>query len=122
MDNVICHWEIPSENPADLKNFYGNLFNWNIMQGDCMEDTRDYHVCDVGENGVWGAIDKVSKPNSGMLVYITVDDLDAYEKKIVELGGEILKSKQPIKNTGNYSQFSDPHGNVMGIFQPLIKQ
>ncbi len=120
MNNFLCHWEIPSENPAELRSFYSTLFNWKINAGDCMG--REYNVCDVGEEGVWGAIDKVDSPNAGVIIYIMVEDIDTTENKIVELGGEIIKSKLPIKGTGIYSQFKDPQGNYLGIFQPLKQE
>ena len=119
MNNFLCHWEIPAENPRELSKFYESMFNWKFEASDVTSD--DYLMFTEGEKGVGGGIGKPSTPNYGILNYIMVEDIDVFEKKIVELGGEVVKGKTPIPGYGFYCEFKDPQGNVLGLFENLKK-
>ncbi|MCD4658314.1 MAG: VOC family protein [Planctomycetes bacterium] len=119
MGNFLCHWEIPAENPVELRKFYETMFNWKFEPSDITGD--DYLMFSEGEKGVGGGIGKSTTPGSVIMNYIMVDDIEAFENKIVELGGEIIKSKTPIPGYGFYCEFKDPQGNILGLFQNASK-
>lgn len=48
---------------------------------------------------------------------MAVDDLDAYAKKIQEVGGKMIVEKQEIPGMGAFSLFADTEGRVLGIWQ-----
>jgi len=118
MGDFLCHWEIPSENPSELRKFYEQMFGWQFMSDPNAGD--DYLMFNEGDKGVGGGITKVT-PENRVMNYLWVEDIEAYEKKIVEHGGEIVKSKTAIPSYGFYCEFKDPHGNLLGLFEPLNK-
>ena len=50
------------------------------------------------------------------IVYFPTDDCTASEKKVVEAGGKILKSKFPVDAPGYCSLCIDTGGNPIGFF------
>ncbi len=56
------------------------------------------------------------------MVYISTDDIDASLAKAESLGGKIVLPKSEIPDTGWFGFFSDPTGNVVGLYTPLQKE
>ena len=52
--------------------------------------------------------------------YITVENIDEYIKKVVELGGKVLTSKQQVPAVGYIALALDPEGNQFGLLQPKM--
>ena len=52
-----------------------------------------------------------------MTLYIDVDDLAAYRKRVVALGGKILIEEQEVRGMGALSLFSDPEGRMIGAVE-----
>jgi predicted enzyme related to lactoylglutathione lyase len=52
-----------------------------------------------------------------MAIYIDVNDLDAYGKKITDAGGKLIVEKQQVPGMGSFSLFADPDGRVLGIWK-----
>lgn len=50
-----------------------------------------------------------------MTLYIDVEDLAAYCKKIVAAGGKIQVEEQEVPGMGAFSLFTDTEGRIMGI-------
>ena len=109
----ICYLEIPAVDVNISSTFYQKIFGWNIRKrGDGAVAFDD----GVGEvSGTW----KISrKPSAGIgiLIYIMVDNAEDTIEKIISNGGKIV---QPIGN--DYpeitARFSDPAGNILGIYQ-----
>src|SRR6185295_8245864 len=93
--------------------FYEKVFAWKVQN---MPEIN-YRLVDTGgEGGINGGIIKPEHPEpwpGNMTVYINVDDLAAYRKKIVEAGGKILIEEQPVPGMGTLSLFTDPDGRMM---------
>ena len=51
-----------------------------------------------------------------MTVYIEVDDVQAHLDKAVTLGGKAILPVIPIPQ-GQFSWFSDPDGNIIGLMK-----
>lgn len=109
----ICYVEIPAGDiPASVV-FYQKVFGWKIRKrGDgqiAFDDT-------VGEvSGTWVQSRKHSI-EPGILVYIMVTDIQKTIKDIETNGGKIV---QPVGGDAPEitARFSDPFGNVFGIYQ-----
>jgi hypothetical protein len=50
-------------------------------------------------------------------LYIDVDDLAAYRKRIVAAGGQIKVEEQEVPGLGSFCLFTDPEGRMMGLWQ-----
>jgi len=56
-----------------------------------------------------------------MTLYIDVDDLAAYGKKVVAAGGKIHIEEQAVPGMGTFSLFTDPEGRMMGLWKASKK-
>ncbi len=121
MGRPVVHWEMMSKDPAKVSDFYAKIFGWKVQHMPEM----DYRIVETGAEGsVNGGI--VNPQQEGpwpgnMLLYIDVDDLAAYRKKIVEAGGKIHIEEQVVPGMGAFSLFTDPEGRMMGLWSAAKK-
>jgi len=120
MGNPVVHWELISQQPAKVADFYAKIFGWKVEH----RPELNYRIVDTaaqGEmRGINGGIVKPDRPGpwpGNMLFYILVDDLAAYRKKIVDAGGEIHVKEQKVPGMGKFCLFTDPEGRMMGIWK-----
>jgi predicted enzyme related to lactoylglutathione lyase len=110
-----------SRNPTKLSDFYQEIFGWKVQH---MPEVN-YRVVETGgQGGINGGIMKPQheEPWPGnMTVYINVDDLAAYRKRIVAAGGKILIEEQEVPGMGTLSLFTDPDGRMMGLWKAARK-
>jgi predicted enzyme related to lactoylglutathione lyase len=52
-----------------------------------------------------------------LTLYIDVDDLAAYRKRIVAAGAQIKVEEQEVPGLGLFCLFTDPEGRMMGLWQ-----
>ena len=109
----VCYIEIPANEINRSASFYQEVFGWRIRQrGDgniAFDDT-------VGEvSGTW-VIGRKASAEPGLLIYIMVDSVAATIDAVIASGGEIV---QPIGMDAPEvtARFSDPAGNVIGLYQ-----
>jgi len=109
----ICYVEIPANDVEASAAFYEAVFGWRLRKrGDgatAFDDT-------IGEvSGTW-VTGRQPASDPGLLLYVMVDDAEATVEAIVAHGGELL---QPIGGDAPEitARFSDPGGNVVGIYQ-----
>ena len=119
MGNPVVFWELMSGQPGKLSAFYAKLFGWEVRH----EPAMDYRfVRTGGEDGIDGGILKPPRGDEGswpgnMVLYIAVDDLAAYRKKVLEAGGEIHVEEQQVPGLGSFCLFTDPEGRMMGLWK-----
>ncbi|MBI2752001.1 MAG: VOC family protein [Betaproteobacteria bacterium] len=121
MGRPVVHFELMSKDPAKIAAFYEKIFDWKIQHMPEM----DYRMVDTGgEGGINGGILKPEREGpwpGNMLIYIAVDDLAAYRRKIAAAGGKIHVEEQPVPGMGAFSLFTDPEGRMMGLWKPAMK-
>ncbi len=116
MGRPVVHWELWSEDPGRVSEFYETVFDWKINHLPEM----NYRLVETGgEGGINGGI---MTPQEGpwpgnMALYIDVDDLDAYAEKIRSAGGKIVVDKMEVPGVGHLSLFEDPDGRVLGMWK-----
>ena len=95
--------------------FYTNLFGWSATPF-----SSEYTIFNKADQGVGGMM-KAPAPGipAGWVSYITVEDVDAYAAKAVELGGTIRVPAFDIHEVGRIAILVDPQGAAIGIFKPL---
>ena len=65
-----------------------------------------------------GGFYKKDKSDQHPSVVIAVDDVKAYTKKVVAMGGKLLGEPVDIPHVGWYVSFIDTEGNKVSILQP----
>ena len=117
MGRPVVHFELWSRTPDKLSAFYTKLFDWNVESMPGM----DYRIIQTqADGGICGGImtPKCEGPWPGnMSFYVEVDDLAAYRKRVVEVGGKILVEEQQVPGKGSFSLFEDPDGRVVGLWK-----
>ena len=116
MGRPVVHWELWSEDPEKVSDFYAKVFDWNIRH---LPDLNYRLVETGGGPGINGGI---IKPQQGpwpgvMTFYIDVEDLDEYRAKIEAAGGKIVVHKMEVPGVGSLSLFEDPERRVIGLWQ-----
>ena len=109
----ICYIEIPAIDIAESAQFYQQVFGWHTRQrGDgsaAFDDT-------VGEvSGTW-VLGLPPATNPGLIVSIMVANAATTIEAIIAAGGKIVLPVNPDEQEV-YAHFSDPAGNVLGIYQ-----
>src|SRR5689334_14905420 len=91
MANPFVHIELDTTDHGKAKEFYGQLFRWELKDMD-MGPMGTYTTIGVGE-GTGGGMMKHPVPGAPSLwvPYVLVDDLATSTAKARELGGQILQ-------------------------------
>lgn len=116
MNHILCHFEIPADDPAALAAFYRELFGWTIEP---MGGHDGYWGISTGpEPAIGGGMMARQHPQHQPTNYILVEDVDAYLAKAVALGATALMPRTEIPGIGAFALIADPSGNCLGLFQP----
>jgi predicted enzyme related to lactoylglutathione lyase len=123
MDRVV-HFEIPVDDVARAREFYGPIFGWGLQP---MEDLGYTLVTttDVDEKtsapkepgaingGIMDRSDRTPHP----VVTIEVDSIDDSLKKVEAAGGSVVTPRADMGGMGSYAYFKDSEGNVLGLWE-----
>ena len=109
----ICYVEIPALEINISANFYKEVFGWKLRQRGDGSTAFDDTV-----NQVSGAFKLYRAPAAevGLLIYIMVDDVENTIKVIIQNGGKIV-TPIGLDLPEITARFSDPAGNVLGLYQ-----
>ena len=118
MANPFCHAELASTDVAKAKTFYSTLFDWKISDND-MGGGMIYSTFRPTNDSSGGGMMQHPIPGapSSWLPYVLVDDVNAANKKVVSLGGKVMKDTQEVPNMGWFSIILDPTGAALGLWQ-----
>jgi hypothetical protein len=123
MGNPFCHIELHSSAVAEVKSFYGDLFDWSMQDMPMGEHQYTMVKTADGEDEVGGGITQKmcdDAPNH-WLSYVLVDDVDASLKKATDLGGSVIVDKTEIPEMGHFGVLADPSGAALGVYQATKK-
>jgi predicted enzyme related to lactoylglutathione lyase len=109
------HFEIGCKAKDATTQFYREAFGWKT------EAYGDAAMVNTGsETGIQGHINSLGhEPHQYVTFYIQVDDIEASLTKIEGLGGKIVVPATEVPNMGHFAWFSDPEGNVLGLWQSM---
>ncbi len=111
----ICYLEIPTTDAGRSAEFFGGVFDWRIRTRGDGETAFDDTTGAV--SGAW-VRGRPPDREPGVLIHIMVDSIDDTIARITRLGGKVVTPRTPIGKGGEaYATFSDPMGNVFGIYQ-----
>jgi predicted enzyme related to lactoylglutathione lyase len=113
----ICYLEIPATDIMFSASFYKKVFGWNIRERSDGHLAFDDTINEVSGTWVSG---RSPSTEAGVLIYIMVDSVVSTVKTIVSNGGKIV---QPVgaDSPEITARFSDPAGNIFGIYQEPVK-
>jgi predicted enzyme related to lactoylglutathione lyase len=122
MGKPVVHWELMSKDPQKVSEFYEKVFDWKIKH---MPEIN-YRVVDTGgQGGINGGIVQPQREGpwpGNMTLYVNVEDLAAYRKRVIDAGGKIHVEEQEVPGMGTLSLFTDPEGRMMGLWKAAKKQ
>jgi predicted enzyme related to lactoylglutathione lyase len=117
MPNSVTHFEIYAEEPAELADFYRDLFGWKIDKAPGV----DYFMVQTGTGdtkGIRGGLTHRPIPEPRSWVhYVSVESLDETVQRITELGGKVVRAKSAVPKTAWYAVVEDPQGNIFAVWQ-----
>ena len=127
MDKVV-HFEIPVDDPARAKEFYGSIFDWKLSDAD-MGGGVIYTTVNTVETdeqqlpkepgAINGGIMNRTSDTPAPVLTIQVGSIDEALKKIEAGGGTTVQPRTEIPNMGAFGYFKDSEGNTMGLWEIL---
>jgi predicted enzyme related to lactoylglutathione lyase len=122
MDKIV-HFEIPADDIARAKDFYGSIFGWGLDDMEGMDYTI-VRTVDVDEQqmpkepgAINGGMMKRSSDTLAPVITINVESVDDALKKVEAGGGSIVRPRQEIPGMGAFAYFKDTEGNTMGLWE-----
>jgi predicted enzyme related to lactoylglutathione lyase len=118
MGQPVVHFEVIGKDGEKLRNYYAELFGWEIDANNPMKYgmvQRDGNVNAEGV-GIGGGIAGGPEGYPGHLTfYVEVPDVEAALAKAEELGGTRVMGPETIMDQLVIGHFKDPEGHVIGV-------
>jgi uncharacterized protein len=126
MSGKVVHFEIPADDVGRARGFYQEVFGWALTEIPGMNYTM-VQTTPSDENGMPsdpGAINGGMFERTGDFanfkapnIIIDVPDVDEALASVQKAGGTVLVPKMPVGEMGFCGYFTDPEGNVLGVWQ-----
>ena len=112
MPGQMVHIEIPADDTAKSREFWGSLFGWQFK---AFPGPSEYHMTQISDQ-TGGAITNMEPGKRGTRVYFDVDEINASAARVKELGGE-AGDPMPVPSMGWFAVCKDAEGNEFGLWQ-----
>lgn len=112
MPGRLVHFELPADDTARAREFYGSLFGWTF---ETWSGPVEYHQTPAGGEPS-GAIYPSQEGERGPVVYFDTDDIRASVQRVRDLGGS-ADDPQPIPGIGWFARCRDSEGNALNLYQ-----
>jgi predicted enzyme related to lactoylglutathione lyase len=112
MPGQLVHYEIPADDTAKAREFWGALFGW---QFEAFPGPADYHVMRLGDD-MGAAITSMEPGRRGPRAYFDVDDIKVGVARVKELGGD-AGEPMPVPSMGWFAVCKDDQGNDFRLWQ-----
>lgn len=115
--------DLATGDQAAAKEFYGSLLGWSWV--DSPIDGNTYYSMARLDGRDVAAVYTMQPEMASQGVpphwqsYITVDDVAAMAKRVVELGGVLHAEPFDVMDAGRMAVIADPSGAVVNLWQPL---
>ena len=119
MAPTIVHFEIPSDNIERAKKFYDNLFGWKMEK---VPGPMEYWMFATsanskGQHAISGGVIERKMSNEPITIYISVDSVNDYAKKVEELGGKVIKPRTEVPGYGWFAVCMDTENNLFALWE-----
>jgi uncharacterized protein len=115
--NLVTHFEVYGEKPADLAGFYRSVFGWKVEQMEAV----DYWRINTGSSetlALNGGLTYRALPDlNGWMLYVQVPALDETVELIKSLGGAVIRPRTAVPRAAWVSIVADPAKNIFGVWQ-----
>lgn len=117
MANPVMHFEIMTRQPAQLRQFYRDAFDWEFQSAGAAGGL-DYTTVQ-NSNGISGGIGASPDGYDGHVTfYVAVDDINQAFAKVESLGGTRMMGPEQVPDGPVIGLFRDPANNIIGLVQP----
>jgi uncharacterized protein len=118
MGNPVVWFEVMGKDGAKLRSFYGELFDWTYENVEGMDYGMVQGASAENMPSIPGGIGTAPEgaPNY-QTFYVAVDDIPAALDRAESLGGTKLVEPTDLPMGGKIAIFSDPEGNMIGLFK-----
>jgi predicted enzyme related to lactoylglutathione lyase len=124
MDRVV-HFEIPADDIARAKEFYGSTFGWELNDAEGMDYTIvrtspvDERQMPTEPGAINGGMMQRTAETPNPVITINVDSIDDALKRVDAGGGTSVRPRTEIPGMGAFAYFKDTEGNVVGLWENL---
>ncbi len=122
MPAPIVHAEVLGRDPAALRAFYAELFDWRPETGQpiaaAVSDPGEYGFVAAQEGGIPGGIGGGPGHAPRALFYVGVPDVGAALAEAVRLGATAVLAPTPGRPGLVVAHLRDPEGNLVGLAGP----
>ena len=117
----IIWFEIPADNLARAKKFYGALFGWKIapFPGMTSPEAQSYLHIDTGgpDASPDGGMMKRMHPQQPITNYVSVPSVTRFMARVKKLGGRICVSRTAVPQMGYFAVCQDTEGNTFALWE-----
>ena len=112
MPNPVVHFEIQTAEPEKSRDFFREVFGWQV---DVVPE-MGYGLVNTGtETGINGGIEASPTGEPRVMIYIEVEGIQSYLDRAVAAGAEVIMPVTSIPGAVTFAVFSDPAGAVVGL-------
>ena len=115
------HFEIMGHDAPKLRNFYSDVFGWNVA-APVPNYSIDYSLVDPVpdfQRGITGGIGAAPAGYDGHVTfYVVVDHIESAFAKVEEHGGSRMIGPDKVPNGPVIGLFRDPEGHTVGLVDP----
>jgi uncharacterized protein len=117
MPGELVHFDIPAEDVDKMSAFYRNVMGWKIEPYG--SEYGGYLMIDPApdkdpEMAVKGGMGEKQMPEQSPMNYYRTDDLEKFNQRVKDNGGQVMMEKMPVAKMGYLSVCIDPEGNAFG--------
>lgn len=125
MSGKVVHFEIPFDDGDRARQFYSEMFGWQLVLVPDMSYTMVMTGPSDPERGptepgfINGGMFERSPefPGKAPTIVIDVASVDEALRKVEAAGGKIASEKLPVGDMGFAGYFTDTEGNLIGLWE-----
>jgi|SRR5918997_1212060 predicted enzyme related to lactoylglutathione lyase len=119
----VVHFEIPADDVARAKEFYGSIFGWQLQDMPEMDYTIvqttavDENQMPTAPGAINGGLMRRSGETPTPVITIDVESIDRSLEQVEAAGGKVVRPRTEIPGMGAFAYFTDPEGNTLGLWE-----
>lgn len=114
----VIHFEILSDSPEPLADFYAAVFGWHVHKGTAPQAYWPVSTGPREQPGIDGGFMHRHLPQA-VINTIQVESVDAVVEQITAQGGAVALGPRDVPGVGRHAYCKDPQGNLFGVLQPV---